>query len=131
MRALLVVLREYVEEERLDIVVERLVVEKELGEQTQVLTIDFGRVAVHLENGEVSRRRAVYFVAGWTERWPDRGRGAHIRVSATQLTGRQIFNGVDERWGGVAIDDDECECKKVNEKKKVKKNNLRIFYLNK
>ena len=68
MRALLVVLREYVEEERLDIVVERLVVEKELGEQTQVLTIDFGRVAVHLENGEVSRRRAVYFVAGWTER---------------------------------------------------------------
>ena len=45
----LVVLGEHVEEERLDVVVERLVVEKELGEQAQVLAVDLVELAVHFE----------------------------------------------------------------------------------
>ncbi len=53
MTPVFVVLGENVEEERLDVVVQRLVVEEELGEQTQVLTVDLVRVAVHLEHGQV------------------------------------------------------------------------------
>ena len=53
MTALIVVLSEDVEEERLDVVVESLVVQEELDEQTEVLAVDLVRVAVHLEDAEV------------------------------------------------------------------------------
>ena len=53
MAALLVVLSEHVEEERLDVVVESLVVQEELDEQTEVLAVDLVCVAVYLEDAEV------------------------------------------------------------------------------
>ena len=40
MIAVFVVLGEYVEEERLHVIIERFVVQKQLGEQAQILTID-------------------------------------------------------------------------------------------
>ena len=46
--ALAVVLGEHIEEEGLHVVVQRLVVQKQLGQQTQVLTVDCAHVAVHL-----------------------------------------------------------------------------------
>ena len=61
----LVVGGEHVEEERLDIVVQRLVVEKQFGEKTQVLAVDLVGVAIHLEHGEVVS--AVDFVGRWME----------------------------------------------------------------
>ena len=42
-----------VKEERLHVVVERLVVQKQFGEQTQVLAVDFVHVAVHFEHRQV------------------------------------------------------------------------------
>ena len=48
--AIVVVVRQHVEEEGLDVVVERLVVEEELREQTQVLAVDLAHVAVHLKH---------------------------------------------------------------------------------
>lgn len=56
----IVALGEDIKEEGLDIVVERLVVEEELGEQAQILTVDFVLLAIHLKHGEISR--AVNFV---------------------------------------------------------------------
>ena len=53
MAAELVVGGKDVEEEGFDVVVERLVVEEELGEETQVLAVDLVGVAVHLEDGQV------------------------------------------------------------------------------
>lgn len=50
--ALLVDLAQDVEEERVDVEVERFVVEKELGHEAQVLTIELVLVAVHLEDGQ-------------------------------------------------------------------------------
>ena len=44
---------QHVEEERLHVVVERLVIEKEFGQQTQVLAVDFVDVAVHLKDRHV------------------------------------------------------------------------------
>ena len=52
--ALGVVLGQDVEEERLHVVVERLVIEEEFDEETEVLTVDLVGVAVHLENSAVS-----------------------------------------------------------------------------
>lgn len=49
-----VVLGEHVEEERLDVVVERLMIEEQLGEEAEVLAIDLVGVAVHLEDGDVA-----------------------------------------------------------------------------
>ena len=46
--ALAVILGEHVEEEGLHVVVQGLVVQKQLGQQTQVLTVDCAHVAVHL-----------------------------------------------------------------------------------
>lgn len=48
MAALAVVLCENVEEEGLHIVVQRLVVQEQLGQQTQVLTVDCAHVPIHL-----------------------------------------------------------------------------------
>ena len=53
MTPLLVVLSEDVEKERLDVVVESLVVQEELDEQTEVLAVDLVCVAVYLEDAEV------------------------------------------------------------------------------
>ena len=49
--ALPVVLGQHVEQEGLHVVVEGLVVQEELDQETEVLTIDLVRVAVHLEHG--------------------------------------------------------------------------------
>lgn len=49
MAALAVVLCQHVEEERLHVIVQRLVIQKELGQQTQVLTVDSADIPIHLE----------------------------------------------------------------------------------
>ena len=49
--ALAVILGEDIEQERLHVIVERLVVEEQLDEQAEVLTVDLVGVAVHLEHG--------------------------------------------------------------------------------
>ena len=51
MAALAVVLGEHIEEEGLHVVVERLVVEEQLDEQAEVLTVDLVGVPVHLKHG--------------------------------------------------------------------------------
>lgn len=53
MAALLVVLGEHVEEERLHVVVERFVVQKQLSQQTQILAVDLVHVPINFENGQV------------------------------------------------------------------------------
>ena len=50
MTTLTVILGEDIEQERLHVIVERLVVEKQLDEQAEVLTVDLVCVAVHLEH---------------------------------------------------------------------------------
>jgi hypothetical protein len=47
-------LGQHVEEERLDVVVQRLVVEEQLRQQTEVLAVDLVLAAVHLEDGDGS-----------------------------------------------------------------------------
>ena len=49
--ALRIVLGQDIEEEWLHVVVERLVIEEEFDEETEVLTVDLVGVAVHLEHG--------------------------------------------------------------------------------
>mmetsp|Transcript_26858 Transcript_26858/g.46853 ORF Transcript_26858/g.46853 Transcript_26858/m.46853 type:complete len:210 (-) Transcript_26858:65-694(-) len=52
-RPLVVHLAQHVEQERVHVVVERLVVQEELGEQAQVLAVELVGLAVHLPQGEV------------------------------------------------------------------------------
>jgi hypothetical protein len=52
--ALVVPLGHHIEEERVDVVVERLVVEEELGEQAEVLAKGARARAVDLEDGDVA-----------------------------------------------------------------------------
>lgn len=51
--ALAVVDGERVEEERLHVVVERLVIEEKFGQEAKVLAIDLVHVPVHLKDGEI------------------------------------------------------------------------------
>ena len=51
--ALAVVLGQHVEEEGLNVVVEGLVVQEQLGQEAEVLAVDLAGHAVHLEDGEV------------------------------------------------------------------------------
>ena len=51
--ALAIVLGQHVEEEGLHVVVEGLVIQKQLGEETEVLAVDLAGHAVHFEDGEV------------------------------------------------------------------------------
>ena len=69
-RARVVHLADDVEEEGLDVVVERLVVEEELGEEAEVLAEDALVLGVDLEDRDVVRRRllAVDLVARLVER---------------------------------------------------------------
>jgi len=53
-RPALVHLAEHVEQEQVDVVVERLVVEEELDQEAQVLAVDLVGVAVHLEDGKLA-----------------------------------------------------------------------------
>ena len=48
--ALAVILGEDIEQEGLHVVVERLVIEEQLDEQTEVLAVDLVGVAIHLEH---------------------------------------------------------------------------------
>lgn len=48
MTALLVVLREDVEEERLHIVIQGLVIQEELGQQAEVLAEEFADISINL-----------------------------------------------------------------------------------
>lgn len=52
----------HVEEEWLHIVVEGFVIEEELGQDAELLTVEFGHLAVHLEDGYVVT--AVNLIAG-------------------------------------------------------------------
>lgn len=52
-----------IEEERLHVVVKRLVIEKELGQQAEVLTIDLIDVAIHFKD------RQVVFAVNFSGRW--------------------------------------------------------------
>ena len=52
MRPLLVDLAQDVEEEGVDVEVERLVVEKQLGHETQVLAVELVLAAINLEHGQ-------------------------------------------------------------------------------
>lgn len=53
MASLAIVDRQDVKEERFDVVVKRLVIEKELGQKAEILAIDLVDVAVHLKHGQV------------------------------------------------------------------------------
>jgi hypothetical protein len=61
-RSLLVYLAEDVEEERVGVEVQRLVVEEQLGEEAEVLAVDLVVLAVDLEDGQ--RALAVDLLAG-------------------------------------------------------------------
>ena len=65
MAALAVVLGQHVEEEGLDVVVERLVIEEELCQEAEVLAVDLTAHAVHLEDRKVGL--AVDLVGGRVE----------------------------------------------------------------
>lgn len=49
MAALAVVLREHIEEEGLHVIVQRLMVQEELGQQAQILTVYCADISIHLE----------------------------------------------------------------------------------
>ena len=66
MAAVVVVEREDVEEERFDVVVERLVVEKQLGKKAEVLAIYLGNVAIHFEHRQIAV--AVDLVTRWPQK---------------------------------------------------------------
>ena len=51
--ALGVVLGQDVEEKRLNVVVERLVVKKQLDQEAKILTIDLVHVSIYFEDGEI------------------------------------------------------------------------------
>ena len=92
MAPLAVVLGQDVEEEGLHVIVERLVVQEELGQEAQVLAVDLARHAVHLEDGEVVlavdlvRRRVVPEALGTVplENAPT------LHVLETELTDAQL-----------------------------------------
>eukprot|EP00588_Corethron_pennatum_P010154 CAMPEP_0194273278 /NCGR_PEP_ID=MMETSP0169-20130528/6646_1 /TAXON_ID=218684 /ORGANISM="Corethron pennatum, Strain L29A3" /LENGTH=333 /DNA_ID=CAMNT_0039016179 /DNA_START=671 /DNA_END=1673 /DNA_ORIENTATION=- len=77
-----VALRDDVEPEGVHVVVEGLVVQKELGEEAQVLAVDALLLPVHLESGD--RAFPVYFPAGGTTPvaafavYPHRLRSTHV-----------------------------------------------------
>ncbi len=83
MAAQLVVLGENVEEEGLHVVVQRLVVEEQLREQTQVLTVDLVRVPVDLR-----RKRSVREKSTWTDQIEPRWRTARERSPRRQTSPR-------------------------------------------
>ena len=91
--ALGVVLGQDVEEERLHVVVERLVIEEEFDEETEVLTVDLVGVAVHLEH-----RHAVPSVDLHPGRVAPRALlqmlledGPRLHVLQTELTEEQLW----------------------------------------
>ena len=47
-------LRHHVEEERLNVKIERLVLQEQFGHQAEVLTVDFVLFSVHFKDGECS-----------------------------------------------------------------------------
>lgn len=53
MAALLVVFRQHIEQERLHIVVQRFVIQKQLRQQTQILTVDLVHVAIDFEHRQI------------------------------------------------------------------------------
>lgn len=53
MAAFAVIFRQYVEKEGFNIVVQRFMVEEQLGEEAEVLAIDLVSVAVHFEDRDV------------------------------------------------------------------------------
>lgn len=63
MTAFPVVFRKHVEQERLHVVVQRLVVQEKFRKQAQVLAIDLIDIAVHLKDGDVTA--AVNLSGGW------------------------------------------------------------------
>lgn len=54
MTPLLVILGQHVKQKRLHVIIQSLVVQKQLRQQAQVLTVDLVHVAVHLEHGDVA-----------------------------------------------------------------------------
>ena len=92
MTTLAVVLSQDIEEERLHVIVEGLVVEEELDQQTEVLAVDLVGVAVHLED-----RHAVLPVDLHPGRMSPRTflhvsleDGARLHVLQTELTQEQL-----------------------------------------
>jgi hypothetical protein len=63
MEPLPVALGQNVKQERLDIIVQRFMVQKQLGQQAEILTVDFIRIAVDFEHRELAT--AIYFCAWW------------------------------------------------------------------
>mmetsp|Transcript_9408 Transcript_9408/g.25476 ORF Transcript_9408/g.25476 Transcript_9408/m.25476 type:complete len:234 (+) Transcript_9408:1227-1928(+) len=53
MMPVLVDLAQHVEQERIHVIIERLVVQEQLGQQTQVLTVNLGLPAIHLKHGDL------------------------------------------------------------------------------
>lgn len=60
--AFVVHFRHHVEQEWLDVVVQRLVVQEQLGQQTQILTVQLVLLAIHFEHRQATF--PVYLVAG-------------------------------------------------------------------
>jgi hypothetical protein len=66
----LIILREHIEQKRLNVKVQRLMVQEQLGDQTQILAVDFARVAINLEHTQLSGRITVDLAAWRRERRP-------------------------------------------------------------
>lgn len=54
MAPLLVILRQHVKQKRLHVVIQRLVIEEQLRQQTQILTVDLVHVPVDFEHGNLA-----------------------------------------------------------------------------
>ena len=96
-RSVLVYLAHDVKEERVDVVVERLVIQKELGQQAQLLTVGLVVFAVDLVGGEVA---FVVYAASW---WiPTRAVGTVFQIRPNLLhVGETILTNVQGPKGTV------------------------------
>ena len=63
MASVRVAFRHHVKEKRFHVEIKSLVIEKEFGQQAQILTVHFVFLAVHFEDGDVVL--PVNLVAGW------------------------------------------------------------------
>ncbi|RNA44147.1 hypothetical protein BpHYR1_043597 [Brachionus plicatilis] len=116
--AVLVVLGKDVEQKWLDVVVKRFVVEKQLGQETQILSVDFVRVAVHFEHAELAVAGAINFVAGRTQRRPvgRAGRGP-VKIASRQYSRVQLslnFERAKTNWSSRASSSWLACCTRLN-----------------
>jgi len=60
-----IIVSEHIEDKRLYVVIQRFVIEEQLSQQAQILTIYFRKIALHFKNGQIVL--TVDFVPWWTK----------------------------------------------------------------